>query len=195
MNHQMTGFEDHLAFREQMLRMGVIAIAVDYSGSGDSMDHFDVVYKFEGPIALDAEAMLLEAKRIQEDTKSWSVDNIDGYAREAAKASLASGEAHGTHKLSAIYALKSGQKSLNVDWDDLMYAIASAAGAVMMFDNDGSSGTIEWDLKTNICDISSGYYETTRDDAGSYSDVFGAADAMAELEAAGIETPTEGADA
>lgn len=195
MNHQLTGFEDPLAFREQMLRMGVVAIDVEYAGSGDSMDHFSVVYKFEGPIALDAEAALKRAQQIQKDTDAWDVDSIDSYALERAKTSLASGEAHGTHKLSAIYALKSGQKSLNVDWDDLMYGIASAAGAVMMFDNDGSSGTIEWDLKTNICDISSGYYETTRDDAGSYSDIFGAADAMAELEAAGIETPTEGADA
>ena len=129
MNHQLTGFEDPLAFREQMLRMGVVAIDVEYAGSGDSMDHFSVVYKFEGPIAIDAEAALKRAQQIQKDTDAWDVDSIDSYALERAKTSLASGEAHGTHTLGAVYALKSGQKPLNVDWDDLMYDIASAAGA------------------------------------------------------------------
>lgn len=193
MNHQMTGFEDHLAFREQMLRMGVVAIDVEYAGSGDSIDHFDVVYKFGAPIALDAETVLKTVQQIQEDVKAWRKDTIDDYAREKAKATLASGEAHGTHKLVALHALMSGQKPLHVDWDYLMYNIASAAGAVLMFDNDGSSGTIEWDLKTNICNVDSGYYETSRDDAGTRDDVFGAEAAMAELEAAGVETPAESA--
>lgn len=197
MRDKQTGFEDPLAFREQMLRMGVARIEINYHGSGDSLSHFDAAYHFAEapPASMTGEEMVAKAQEVSTDRRMW--DSKFAYDVACAKRDIIDNLAHGSHALNAAHALRcqargeSGQP-MDINWNDILYDIVQGAGATMMFDNDGSAGDIEWDLTTNICNISSGYYsEPSRGDEGSYDDVFDAASSRDALTAAGIEIPGE----
>lgn len=131
---------------------GVIHLSAYYSGSGDSADDFYISLRIDRGKMVSDKLQALDAKREAEHKETWRFKN---HGEEYMPSDTITPEDIGI----------SGNEIRDILADRIV-----AVGGAWDFNNDGSSGDIEWDLVTNECELTSGYFETVRHDDGHCTD-------------------------
>lgn len=158
---------------------GVTHLKVEYTGSGDAADYFDVILTRH--VSKEEWSVVRDDVRAMQDSLSKLNQTYDYTERQKAKAehkarfsglekyenSKENEDGSGATQVSRLDKLFPERAN---DIIDTLSALITENGGAWDFNDDGCSGDLDWDITTNKCTLASGMYITERHDDGFCAD-------------------------